>query len=134
MDDAGEEDPLEVDVDDPGEEDVDDPGEEDCVKAGARAGFHSTEAPCGALSASTHLLLQSAIIIIIIIIIVITITIIIITIITIIIHLSSNNEAQKYVAEGLFEALIWSVLGLSLKYHFCSLSLQIRRCGFSNLP
>ena len=132
MDDASEEDPLELDgasEEHPLEVDVDDPGEEDCVKAGARAGFHSTEAPCGALSASTHLLLQSAIIII-----VITITIIIIIIITIIIHLSSNNEAQQYVAEGLFEALIWSVLGLSLKYHFCSLSLQIRRCGFSNLP
>ena len=47
--------------DDPDEDDPDDddPGEGDCVKAGARAGFHSTEAPCGALSASTHLLLQS---------------------------------------------------------------------------
>ena len=47
--------------DDPHEEDPeydDDPREEDCVKAGAGAGFHSTEAPCGALSASTHLLLQ----------------------------------------------------------------------------
>ena len=58
-DDPGEEDPNYDD--DPGEEDPeydDDPGEEDCVKAGAGAGFHSTEAPCGALSASTHLLLQ----------------------------------------------------------------------------
>ena len=38
--------------------DDDDLEEENCVKAVALARFHSTEAPCGALSASTHLLLQ----------------------------------------------------------------------------
>ena len=38
--------------------DDDDLEEENCVKPVALARFHSTEAPCGALSASTHLLLQ----------------------------------------------------------------------------
>ena len=43
------------DVDDGDDDDLE---EENCVKAVALARFHSTEAPCGALSASTHLLLQ----------------------------------------------------------------------------
>ena len=45
------------DNDDDGGDD-DDLEEENCVKAVALARFHSTEAPCGAVSASTHLLLQ----------------------------------------------------------------------------
>ena len=54
-DDDDNDDKIEDNTDDDGD---DDDLEENCVKAVALARFHSTEAPCGALSASTHLLLQ----------------------------------------------------------------------------
>ena len=57
-DDDGNDDKIDDNDNDDDDGDDDDLEEENCVKAVALARFHSTEAPCGALSASTHLLLQ----------------------------------------------------------------------------